>query len=276
MPYIHLRLALAAVLSLSSHAGAAEPDAAEILRRAEEVRSPERDYAVDFQLVVEDPRTDWKRRTAAYSMIAHGKDHSLVLLREPRQFYPGTLLISEGRYWMLMPRSKMPLELSPRQALDGDIANGDLARGNLLRDYTARLLGTEPLRGEDSYHLELTRHQARAFFPRIVCWIAKRGSLPLRFEYYGQTGRLLKVAYYEDYRKGRLGLRSMRIVVENQVRPGERTTMTFSNIRPFDASGMSFTLPGLLAFRDAALNLGAAASEVSLEELAAAQAAREP
>lgn len=274
MPPARRCLALVAVLlAYSSHGRAGAPDAAEILRRAEDVRSPAIDYAVDFRLVVEDPGSQWKRREAAYSMIAHGKDHSLVLVREPPQFYPGTLLIGEGRYWMLMPRSTMPLELSPRQALDGDIANGDLARGNLLRDYAARWLGTQRLRGQESHQLELTRRHARAFFPRIVCWIQKRGSLPLRFDYYGQTGALLKTAYYEDYRQGRLGLRAMRIVVENQVRQGEKTTMTFSDLRPFDASRLSFTLEGLFPFRDAALKLGGASAKTTIEELAAAAAA---
>jgi hypothetical protein len=254
-------------LALSVHTRAAAPDAEAILRRAEEVRSPALDYAVDFKLVAEDPDTSWRRREAAYSLIAHGKDHSLVLMREPPQFYPGTLLIAEGRYWMLMPRSTMALELSPRQALDGDIANGDLARGNLLRDYLPRWLGSQRLRGQEAHQLELTRRHARAFYPRIVCWVAKHDSRPLRFDYYGQTDALLKTAWYEDYRQGPLGLRAMRIVVENQVRQGEKTTMTFSDLRPFDVSHLAFTLEGLTAFRDRALAVRGGSATSPLEEL---------
>ena len=41
------------------------------------------------------------------------------------------------------------------------------------------------------------RSEAEALYPRIVCWIAKRDFRPLRFDYYGQTGRLLKIACYE-------------------------------------------------------------------------------
>ena len=64
--------------------------------RPRAVRSPSLDYVVDFRIDVVDPTSSWKERTAAYSMIASGKDLSFVLMREPEQFYPGLLLIAEG------------------------------------------------------------------------------------------------------------------------------------------------------------------------------------
>ncbi len=51
------------------------PGGWEILRRAEEVRSPEIDYTVEFVLKATDPASSWKERTASYMMIAHGKDY---------------------------------------------------------------------------------------------------------------------------------------------------------------------------------------------------------
>ena len=66
------------------------------------------------------------------------------------------------------------------------------------------------------------------------------------------TGALLKTAHYEDYRDGALGLRAMRIVVRNHVRPGEMTTMTFSDLRELDVSAFPFDPETLPLFRDAA------------------------
>ena len=48
-------------------------DARAILGEAEKVRNPQQDYTVDFLLRTSDPQSSWKERTAAYSLIAHGK-----------------------------------------------------------------------------------------------------------------------------------------------------------------------------------------------------------
>jgi len=232
---------------------AALPGGRDVLRRAEEVRSPEVDYAVEFVLKATDPASSWKERTAAYMMIAHGKDYSLVMMRQPIQFYPGTLLIAKGLYWLLLPRSEKAFQLAPRHVLNGDISNGDLARGNLLAFYEPRVQGEETIRGEPCWHLELTRTSNLGMYKKIHAWITKKDFRPWRFQYFGETGALLKIADYEDYRETELGIRSMRIRVENKVRPGEETVLTFSNLRKIDASVLDYSREGLPAFRNAAL-----------------------
>ncbi len=228
------------------------PDAGEIMRRSERVRSPDLDYAVDFTLVVSNPKTIWKERRARYTMIAHRKDHTLVLMREPKQFYSGTLLIMRNLYWLLFPRSDKPIQLSARNILNGDIANGDLARGDLLTHYEARLDGQEKVDGRRCWRLELQRTSNIAHYPRIRAWIDKRKERPVKFEYYGQTGSLLRTVHYGDYRDGAIGVRAMRIEVENQSRPGEGTVMEFSDLRLIDAGAFPYTTEGMLHFRDAA------------------------
>jgi len=230
----------------------APPDAGTILRRAEKVRSPKLDYAVDFRLDVTDPNSSWKKRHAVYTMIAHGKDHSLVLMREPKQFHPGTLLITRGLYWLLLPRSDKAFQLSPRHVLNGDISNGDLARGNLMNFYDPRFDGEEEVDGLPCYRLELERKVNLGLYKRIRAWIAAETFRPVKFEYYGHTGDLLKTAHYEDYRKGEIGVRPMRIVVDSNIRPGERSVLTFSDLRRFPSSRFTYTREALPAFRDAA------------------------
>ena len=245
-------LAFAGLLCWTTAAAAASPpDARTILRRAEAVRSPDLDYAVDFRLDVTDPGSVWKRRHAEYTLIAHGKDHSLVVMREPEQFHPGALLITNGLYWLLLPRSEKPFQLSPRHVLNGDISNGDLARGNLLLHYEPTLDGEETVGIEPCYVLELERVRNLGIYRRIRAWITKDGFRPKKFEYYGETSALLKVATYEDYREGAIGMRSMRIQVDNQIRPGERTVLTFRDLRRFDSSRLDFSRDALVALRDA-------------------------
>jgi hypothetical protein len=232
---------------------AAAPPAAEILRKAEKIRCPVLDYVVDFRLDVTDPTSSWKSRWAEYTLIAHGKDDSLVLMREPAGFYPGTLLISHGSYWLLLPRSEKPLELSPLHVLGGDIAHGDLARGNLVAYYDVRYDGEEPVRGEPCFRLELTRSSKLGLHPRIVYWISRRTYRPIKLDYFGETGTRLKTAWYDDYRDGPLGVRSMRVQVESGLQTSERSVLTFSKLRKLELRAGAFDRRTLTALRDAAL-----------------------
>jgi outer membrane lipoprotein-sorting protein len=252
-------------------AGACADDAgARVLALAERARNPDLDYAVDFRLDVADPGSAWKSRSAAYTMIAQGKDRSLVLMREPAAFHPGVLLIADGGFWLLLPRSSLPIQLSPRQVLGGDIASGDIARGNLERHYDVRLDGEEPCGTETCFRLELARRGTLGTYSRIRAWIAKEGYFPRRFAHYGETGALLNTATYGDWREGPLGLRPMRIEVRDAARPGETSTLTFSNLRPIDASGLPLSRHDLVIYRDAALaKLAEDGLQVEAEELLA-------
>jgi hypothetical protein len=247
------RLVASAALAVSLLGARGGRDAESILRRAEEVRSPDLDYAVDFTIAVHAPHTVARERRASYTMIAHGKDHSMVLMRTPVQFYGGTLLIDEGLYWLLLPRAEKPFQLMESQVFRGDIGNGDLARANLAAMYAARLAGEEALQGEPCWRLELTRTHNRAHYTRILAWIATDGFLPRKFEYYGETGALLKTARYGDYRRGPLGLRPMRIEVESTHESGRKSTMEFSNLRRIAVRGVEFTPQAMVRFRDAAV-----------------------
>jgi hypothetical protein len=232
-------------------AAAVAPDAREILRRAEDVRSPELDYAVEFRLDATDPGTSWKQRSSAYTMIARGKDQSIVLMREPQAFHSGALLMTEGAFWLQLPHAERPLQLSPLHVLGGDAAYGDLARGNLLASYEPRLDGEEDVGGEPCYRLELVRTRSSALHPRLRYWVTKQGYRPKKLAFYGNTQTVLRIAHYEDYREGPLGLRSMRIDVDHPARPHERTVLTFSQLRPLDLSRLELTRETLPAIRDA-------------------------
>lgn len=234
-------------------AGLKGQKADEILRKAEAVRNPSLDYAVDFTIHAVSQRDKKVERDASYSMIANGKDRTLILMRSPSNFYGSLVLMADRQYWMLLPRALKPWELSPAQMLAGDIATGDLARSNLTKGYAATLAGEEALDGEPCWRLELAADSDRANYARIVYWITKKGFLPRKLEHYGRTGKLAKVVAYGDFRKGALGLRSMRLEIQSLDEWKESSTLTFTGLRKIGLEGASFTADAMVPFRDAAL-----------------------
>jgi hypothetical protein len=242
-------LLLASVLALHAR----PPGAEQILRKAEEVRNPDLDYAVDFTIHGVSRGDAVKERDASYSMVARGKDRTVILMRTPENLYGALVLMVENTYWMLLPKASKPWELSGAQMMNGDVATGDLARSNLTRGYAASLSGEETLDGEACFRLELLAESDAARYTRIVYWVAKKGFLPKKLEHYGRTGALLKTVVYGDYRNGALGLRSMRLDIESFDEWKEGSTLFFSNLRKFGVPRASFTSEGLIPLRDAAL-----------------------
>lgn len=250
-------------------------NAAEILRRAESVRSPDLDYAVDFSISVVDDYAPGVVRSAAYSMAAHGKNQSMVLMITPESFYAGCLLINNGDYWLLLPLSTRALQLTAEQIFKGDVANGDLARVNLMTDYEPSIDGEEEYGGERCWRLALKPRTNESRYSKILLWVGKKRCLPRKFEYFGKTGAYLKQARYMDYKKTPLGLRSMRLEVDNPEEKNRKSTMVFTNLRKIDATPLPFTSEGIIRFRDAAkAHMAASGSPATVEDILAALAAR--
>lgn len=229
------------------------PAAGQILRKAESVRNPDLDYAVDFAIHGVAKGTRLAERDASYSMLASGKDRTVILMRSPEMLYGALVMIVDGKYWMLLPKASKTWELSGAQMQNGDVATGDLARVNLTKGYTATMSGEEAIEGAACFRLELQAADPAGRHARILYWVAKDGLLPKRLDFYGRTGGLVKTLRYFDYRKGALGLRPMRLTIESFDEWKESSTLTFTNLRKIAPPRGSFTPEGMTLLRDAAI-----------------------
>ncbi len=247
--------ALAVAAGPAIGAGAASPpDAREILGRAEAIRSPGVPFAVEFSIETSFPGLPGSTQLATYSLVAGGHDHALVLLRDPAANFGGTLLIAEGRYWLLLPRSTRAIELSESSIVRGDVGMGDIARTNLAARYEPVLLGQESVEGEPCWKLELTATDPRCSYPRILYWVSAARFEPLQLEYHGRTGSPLKRARCGPYLESAIGLAPARIEVQDLPPGGRTSTMVFSSYRKANAGALDFTPDGMVRFRDAAVS----------------------
>ena len=240
-------------LAAPAHTRAKPLGAQEILVKAENVRNPDLEYAVDFTIHGVSRGDAVVERDASYGMIASGKDRSVILMRSPDMLYGALVLMAEGRSFMLLPKASKAWELSAAQMVNGDVASGDLARSNLTRGYAATVAGEDDLDGVRCWRLELQSENTAMHYPRIVYWVAQSGFLPRQLDHYGRSGKLLKTVRYGDYRKGALGLRSMQLTIESFSEWKEGCTLTFTNLRKLKSGPEPFTPEGMIRLRDAAL-----------------------
>jgi hypothetical protein len=244
--------------AVGASAGTQPPPATTILRRADLVRNPYLGTALDIHLSVTSRATGRELRNARFTLLTRRGDRTLILMRQKDRSAPGALLIADDTYWLLLPSAERPVELALRYVVAGDLSHAGFLRVSLWRRYEPRLEGEETLGEVPCWRLELEPKGERAPFGRVRYWVAQRGFLPIRIEFYGVSGELLKTARFTDYQNTGVGLRPARIEIEDTGRPEERATLTLGRPEGVRTAGLPFDVADLLALRDAGRRLAPA------------------
>ncbi len=249
-----LVLGLIGTLIAATSAAAERPKAATILRRADLVRNPFLGTALDIDLSVVSRASGRELRSSRYTMLTHRSDRTLILMHQRDRTAPGALLIADDTYWLLLPNAEWPVELALRHVVAGDLSHVGFLRVNLRVRYEPRYDGEETLGDVPCWRLELEPKSETAPFGRVRYWVAQHGFLPIRIEYYAESGELLKTVRFTSYQDS-LGPRPARIEIEDTGRPGERTTLTLGRPRGVKTLKLNFDLDDLAALREAARRL---------------------
>jgi len=221
-----MRTFLALLFALTTlPAFAADPH--DILARVDELRNPLTSFAVDVELTsyVRDQGT-----VSRFKVYGKGSDRSLVEFQYPSSEKGKFLLMTRDAMWMFMPDTSRPIRISPLQRLAGQASNGDVARTSFTVDYTPRSAAEEDVDGRKAYVLELAAKDPGVAYDRVRLWVDRASFQPIRADFYVVSGKLIKRAFYRDFAEinGRRVL--TRIEIDDLLRPGYRTVMTYANL----------------------------------------------
>lgn len=215
------------VLLLCSIARAASsgPTASQIVLKADEVRNPQIDYT--DQVAVTSMRPGHPEDRAMYEVLIKGKEKTVIKTLAPANS-KGTSLLMLGRdLWTFLPDVSQPVRISLQQRLLGQVAVGDIARANFAGDYNAKLTNE----GLTSYQLELTAVSEAVTYHRILYWVTKGDYHPIKAEFYGPSGKMLKTCSYENYRMMAGRVRPARLVMADPVISGQKSIVELSDMR---------------------------------------------
>ena len=221
---IFRRLAAAGV-GLVMVTGPAPAEEADLLRRVDAVRAPDRAFTFDAAITA----PDGDRLKLAVRVA--DEDRSLVRYLEPRRSAGRAVLFVGRNLWVYVPGTRRVLRISPQQRMLGGVANADIARMVYSADYnleTVEELTEEG--GERRRRLNLSGGTKGAAYSRIALLTAGEELRPLKADFYASSGRRrLKTAYFEGYREvlGRLRPTVLRLV--DHLHAGEETILEFSN-----------------------------------------------
>lgn len=237
--------ALLAALSLALFAPAIalgqDSDAAAraLVSKADEIRFPQEGFQMD--ITVRSTSDNQPLDDRKYRVLSRGNEDSIILVMEPAAERGQALLMKGRDLWIFMPAVSQPIRLSLAQRLTGQVANGDLARANFAGDYTPRIIGEEEIHGEKAQILELTAADRGVTYGKVLYWVRDKDARPLKAEFYALSGRLLKTCRYEDYKAMAGKIRPTRLVMEDGLKKGETSVLSYEAMTTRDLPEKIFT-----------------------------------
>ena len=238
---VAITLSCLVVWPMWAYSAPADEKAIEIIRRADDVRSPNKPFRYtltigEYKAGSTQPENKQVLDISMRFMKPDGETKADA--RSLARFiYPprdrGKVLFSDWyALWFYTPELRRPIPVSRQQRLVGQISNGDVIVTNFEYAYHARLLGEVPCGDKVCYSLQLDRRSEEVTWPQVIYYVEKEGdNRPFKAAYYSLDKQLLKEVSYHNFQKVLGKMRPMKIVVKD-TRHGQRySVMEYSDVR---------------------------------------------
>ncbi len=222
-----------------------------LAQQADEIlkKSVESSYPEQFVSVNKLENFEKGTLSSAYELrvFKKGSDKALLEVLAPDEAKGQKILRVGDEVVILFPENCRVVPLSARQNVLGtSFTVADVLRVDLVKDYNAKLLGTERVQDRQAYKLELIAKDETVPFARVLYWVDTENFLPLKSEFYTETGKLLRRAVYEERKELAGALRPSKITIENALEAGTKTVMTISEMEVSELPDSMFTQQSLL------------------------------
>lgn len=160
-----------------------------------------------YKMTIIDP--DWQRTLTLKAWEKRKNKKTFIhILSPPKEKGIVTLKIG-NEMWNYLPRVERVIKIPPSMMLQpwmgSDFTNDDLVKSSsLVRDYHHKILAEEKIQTFDTYKVELLpKPEAPVVWGRIVSWVRKKDSMPLKQEYYNERDELIRVLTFSAIKEVR-------------------------------------------------------------------------
>ncbi|PMG37127.1 outer membrane lipoprotein-sorting protein [Vibrio splendidus] len=178
-------------------------------------------------------QNDQLDKTREYNVYTRPNRESLVVFKSAVEAGQKMLMI-EDNYWLLMPKSRRPMRITPMQKLLGEASVGDISTLTWSEDYQGEWVTQQDIEmpsGEQksSHHLKLTAKTKGASYQSIDLWLTADRAFPVKADLYLRSGKLAKQAWFtEGVRDGLPTVVSMTLL--DKIQPSKKTVIEYSEI----------------------------------------------
>ncbi len=237
-----LWLSLLTCTALSAGTAYGQESASDIIDRVDRMLRGESSYGVATMEVV----TEHWERSLTMEIWSLGTDYALVRIVAPKS-EEGTATLKAGNdIWNYLPRVdrtiKIPASMMMGSWMGSHFTNDDLVKeSRLVEDYDIETSFEGTRDGVEVWEFELTpRPEAAVVWGRIDYRVRKNDLMPTRALYYDEDGELMRTLTFGDFKVmgGRLVPAVMDMRPEDK--PGERTTIRYSELEFDIGIGVDF------------------------------------
>lgn len=226
-----------ALLAACANAVCAAPSPQEILVASDAVRNPEYPFGLTNTLIEYRGGKQTDTSTLAIYSKAEkdsGQFRSLIRYTAPARDANKLILYSGKDMWFYDPSSKASIRLSPQQRLLGQASNGDVVTVNLALDYHADSATEEDIvdgekQNKHCYKLLMSAKTSDATYHHIEMWVEAANNHPIKANFYTESGKLLKRAYYRKYQNQLGADRPTEMVIIDGLDTSWVTVMRYSD-----------------------------------------------
>lgn len=208
----------------AAKASKASMTAAEVLKRADEVRNPSDSYLIQVEV-----STEGESAITKMDVAIKGGNRTHVTVTGPEAERGKKMLMIDEDMWVMMAKKKRqerPVRVSLNQKLTGQAANGDITRQRWSGDYQPVLESETP----KEWVLNMTALRKGLTYERIQLAVEKKTFHPIRAAYMTKSGKVLKRAEFGDYRMQEGRLRPMRTTITSATQASDRSVISVTKI----------------------------------------------
>jgi outer membrane lipoprotein-sorting protein len=203
-------------------------EAADIVRDADRARRPGESFV--WKITITSHEGTKAPTVDGFEVFVKDRGRSFVKFVAPPRNVGRSLLALGRDLWIYLPDAGKPVRIPFSQRLVGQVANGDIARTDYAGDYTATLVGEEPVDGVPCHVLELKANSREVTYAAIRYWVAKDGRLPTKAEYYAGTGTLLKTGVFDSFKNVAGHRLSTRLTLLDAIRKDRRSVLDYGEV----------------------------------------------
>ncbi|UAB72567.1 outer membrane lipoprotein-sorting protein [Vibrio sp. SCSIO 43132] len=228
---LNLVLATAALLS----GQVAANDVTSMLKNADNFRIEEESSKVVS--VVHVFKNGEKEKTHQYHVYTRPQRQSLVVFKS-RVEAGQKMLMLEDNYWLVMPKSRRPIRITPMQKLLGEASVGDISTLTWSDDYQGVFEGKETLTTLSGSEIQtnkllLTAKTKGASYHSIELWLEQESDFPVKANLIMKSGKLAKVAWFtKGERNNEDAVVSMTLL--DKIQPSKKTTIEYQEISSYE------------------------------------------
>lgn len=169
-----------------------------------------------------------------YEVYIRPERKSLVLFQSSGEQGQKVLMIAD-KFWMIMPKSRRPIRITPMQKLLGEASTGDIATMSWHEDYEAKLEGEQELDGRKLNVLNLTASTKGVSYKTIRLFLEPGSHKPIKAELYVSSGKLAKHADFVISHNGDREEVS-KMVLTDAIQKGRVTEVEYLTSQPYSLS----------------------------------------